>query len=118
MLLFDEISKNKAILDNWHGQTYQNDKRNYMFHYLRNKNQTSLCRHKHLKSTTVNTEIESKMHSKNEAILDFKKKYKMTKKNFFSKKMNQVIFFQKEETDHPALRVTIQPALTTVTYVT
>ena len=27
-------------------------------------------------------------------------------------------FFQKEETDHPALRVTIQPALTTVTYVT
>ena len=32
--------------------------------------------------------------------------------------LKQHFFFQKEETDHPALRVTIQPALTTVTYVT
>ena len=82
-----------------------------MFHYLRNKNQTSLCKHKNLLSITLNKEIESKMYSKNESILDFKKKkHKMTKKQFFFfKKLNQVNFFQKVETDQPASRVLIQP---------
>ena len=87
MLLFDQISKNKAILGNWHGQTYQNDIRNYMFNYLRNKNQTSLCKPKNLKSTTLNKEIEAKMYSKNESILDFKKTTQSDekkKKIFFS----------------------------------
>ena len=45
-----------------------------MFHYLRNKIQTRLCKQKKLKATTLNKETESKMYSKNEAILDFKEK--------------------------------------------
>ena len=49
------------------------------------------------------------MYSKNEAILDFKKKTQNDggKK---SKKLNQVIFFffQKVETDQPASRLRIQ----------
>ena len=104
LLLLNQIPKNKAILDNWHGQTSQNAIRNYMFHYLSNKNQTSLCKPKNLKSTTLNKEMESKMYSKNESILDFKKKqqHKMTKEYhlFFFKTLNQVNFFQKVETDH------------------
>ena len=40
--------------------------------------------------------IESKMYFKNEVILAFKKKHKMTKKTFFFKKLNQVIFFFKK----------------------
>ena len=67
---------------------------------------------KHLKSTTLNKEIEAKMYSKNEAILDFKKKkeHKMTnKKKKKKKKMNQLNFFQNVETDQPASRLRIQP---------
>ena len=51
------------------------------------------------------------MYSKNEFILDFKKKknkkkkHKMTKKK--QNKLNQVIFFQEVETDQPASYVLI-----------
>ena len=95
-----------------------------MFHYLRNKIQTSLCKPKNVTSTTLNKEIESKMYSKNEFILDCKKKTnkkkkkkkkkmmykKKKKKNFFFKKLNWVIFFfQNVKTDQPGSRVHLQP---------
>ena len=44
------------------------------------KIQTRLCKQNNLKATTLNKEIESKMYSKNEAILDFKKKIQNDKK--------------------------------------
>ena len=56
-----------------------------------------------------NKETEAKMYSKNEAMLDFKKKIQNEKKNFFFQKLIQVIFFQKVETDHPASLLSIQP---------
>ena len=90
-----------------------------MFHYLRNKNQTSLCKHKNLKSTISNKEIEAKTYSKNEDILDFeKKKYKMTRMFFFFPKIEPgdfffFFFFQKVETDQHASRLSIQPTYTT-----
>ena len=77
-----------------------------MFHYLRNKIQTSLCKPKNLTSTTLNKEIESKMYSKNEFILDFKKKNKQTNKKKKKKKTQndvqkktkkKTFFFQKIE---------------------
>ena len=49
------------------------------------------------------------MYSKNESILDFKKKHKKTGEKKKFKKLNQVNFFQKVETDQPASRVRIQP---------
>ena len=67
-----------------------------------------------LKSTTLNKEIEPKMCSKNQSILDFKgKKTQNDEKDFFFFFFFQKIepgdfFFQKVETDHPASRVTIQ----------
>ena len=55
------------------------------------------------------------MYSKNEFILDFKKKHKKTENFFFFffKTFNQVNFFQKVETDQPASRVRIQPICNT-----
>ena len=55
------------------------------------------------------------MYSKNEAILDFKEKHKMTKKK---NKKNNIeagdLFFQKVETDQPSSRDLIQPLYTTL----
>ena len=91
-----------------------------MFHYLRNKNQTSLCKHKNLKSTISNKEIEAKMYSKNEAILDFEKKIQNDENLFvFFPKIEPgfffffFFFFQKVETDQHASRLSIQPTYTT-----